>query len=366
MNTTRDELPVSFLKTNDVYDPDKIAADLELIRRYYLKNGYADFRVDRHRRPLRRGQGRLRHHHHGERGPAVPRRPGRLRFARARASIRTLLRGEVATEPGDVYNAEAVEKTLERHHHEAVRRGYAFVAGPPARRPRSRRPRRSIIGYVVEEGPRVYIERINIRGNTRTRDYVIRREFDIGEGDPYNKVLDRPRRAPPEQPRLLQEGPHHDRARLRAPTASSSTSTSRTSRPARSRSRAATRPSDGVIGEVSVSESNFLGRGQFVRVAGQLGQRSQRRRFQLHRAVLPRLPPGGRLRPVLEVHRTRRATRATRTGPPAASCASACRSPRRSGITLRYSLYEQTLKIPNTYTQPVQRLLGAARRPTRR
>ena len=61
--------------------------------------------------------------------------------------------------------------------------------------------------------------------------------------------------------------------------------------------------SDGFIGEVAVSETNFLGRGQFVRVAGQLGQRAQRRRLLVHRAVLPRLPDGGRYRPVLEVQR---------------------------------------------------------------
>ena len=61
--------------------------------------------------------------------------------------------------------------------------------GAPARRPRPRRPRTINIAFVVEEGPRVYIERINIRGNTRTRDYVIRREFDIGEGDAYNRAL---------------------------------------------------------------------------------------------------------------------------------------------------------------------------------
>ena len=51
------------------------------------------------------------------------------------------------------------------------------------------RPRPSTSPSSIEEGPRVYIERINIRGNTRTRDYVIRREFDIAEGDAYNRAL---------------------------------------------------------------------------------------------------------------------------------------------------------------------------------
>ncbi len=45
------------------------------------------------------------------------------------------------------------------------------------------------VTYLIDEGPRVYVERIDIVGNTKTRDYVIRREFDIAEGDPYNRVL---------------------------------------------------------------------------------------------------------------------------------------------------------------------------------
>src|SRR3712207_8286252 len=71
---------------------------------------------------------------------------------------------------------------------EVARRGYAFAQVRPAGQ---RDPSTATINlaYVVEEGPRVYIERINVRGNNRTRDYVIRREFDVGEGDAYNKVL---------------------------------------------------------------------------------------------------------------------------------------------------------------------------------
>ena len=105
-----------------------------------------------------------------------------------------------------------------------------------------RRPAPISIGYVVEEGPRVYIERINVRGNTRTRDYVIRRELDVGEGDAYNKVLiDRAER------RLNNLG-YFKKVRVTNEPGSapgpgrSSTSTSRISRPARSRSPAATRP----------------------------------------------------------------------------------------------------------------------------
>ncbi len=69
-----------------------------------------------------------------------------------------------------------------------MRRGYAFSQVRP-RGDRDPATRTFALAFVIDEGPRVYIERIDIRGNTRTRDYVIRREFDIGEGDAYNKVL---------------------------------------------------------------------------------------------------------------------------------------------------------------------------------
>ena len=71
---------------------------------------------------------------------------------------------------------------------EAAKRGYAFATVRP-RGDRNFQTKTINLAFVVEEGTRAYIERINIRGNTRTRDYVIRREFDIGEGDAYNRAL---------------------------------------------------------------------------------------------------------------------------------------------------------------------------------
>src|SRR6202044_3249364 len=95
-------------------------------------------------------------------------------------SLRTLLR----MTSGQVYNGESIEKTVENLTVELARRGYPFGQV----RPRGdRNPTTRTIGvlFVVDEGTRAYIERINIRGNFRTRDYVIRRELDINEGDPY-------------------------------------------------------------------------------------------------------------------------------------------------------------------------------------
>ena len=103
-------------------------------------------------------------------------------------SIRHRCAASSSSAPGDVYNADVVEKTVEAMTIEAAKRGYAFATVRP-RGDRDFQNHTINLAFVVDEGPRVYIERINIRGNTRTRDYVIRREFDIGEGDAYNRAL---------------------------------------------------------------------------------------------------------------------------------------------------------------------------------
>src|SRR5262249_46226854 len=89
---------------------------------------------------------------------------------------------------GAVYNAEYVEKSVENLSIEVARRGYPFAVVRP-RGDRNLQSRAIDVTFTVEDGPRIYIERINVRGNTRTRDYVIRREFDVGEGDAFNRAL---------------------------------------------------------------------------------------------------------------------------------------------------------------------------------
>src|SRR5690349_4151225 len=178
---------LSFLQTTDVYDPDRIEADRDLIRRFYLKHGYADVQVvsatgvyD----PSKKGfvvtftieEGPL--YHFG----AVDIQ------SNVRAVSGNSLRPVLRMAAGQIYNGEAVEKTVEDMTIELARRGYPFGQV----RPRGdRNPTTRTIGvlFVVDEGTRAYIERINIRGNYRTRDYVVRREFDINEGDPYNRAL---------------------------------------------------------------------------------------------------------------------------------------------------------------------------------
>src|SRR6202022_1141811 len=108
------------------------------------------------------------------------------------SSISTLdgksLRSFSHVDVGSLYNAEALEKSVEEMQIEASRRGYAFAVVRP-RGDRNFDAHTVSVVFAIEEGPRTYIERIKIRGNIRTRDFVIRREFDLAEGDAYNRAL---------------------------------------------------------------------------------------------------------------------------------------------------------------------------------
>jgi outer membrane protein insertion porin family len=260
---------LSFIKSSDVYDPDRIASDLELIRRFYLKNGYADFRVissDVQFDPAAGGYIITINVHEGPQYRVssvsveshLPDVDG--------AALNDMLR----LAPGDVYNGDAVEKTVEALTREIAKKGYAFTQARP-RGERNPADQTVAIQFLLEEGPRVYIERINIRGNTRTRDYVIRREFDIGEGDAYNRVLiDRAERRLNglgyfKKVKVTNEpGSAPDRVILNVEVEDQPTGNFGVS--------GGYSTNQGFISEVSVSESNFMGRGQAVRLSVQAGQ----------------------------------------------------------------------------------------------
>lgn len=263
---------LSWIKTSDVYDPDRINSDLDLIRRFYLKNGYADFQITNSGARFDEAAGGWVIDIQIEEGQ---------RYQVGNVSVDSSLRDVdaaalqryVATSTGDTYNAEAVEKSLVALTTEVARRGHAFAQVRP-RGDRDPSGRQIGITYVVDEGPRVYVERINVRGNTRTRDYVVRRELDLGEGDAYNKVMvDRAERRLNNlgffsKVRITNEpGSAPDRVVVNIDVEDKATGSFSVA--------GGYSTSDGVIGEVSLSESNFLGRGQFVRIAGTLGERTQ-------------------------------------------------------------------------------------------
>ncbi|OQW53803.1 MAG: outer membrane protein assembly factor BamA [Proteobacteria bacterium SG_bin9] len=269
---TRESNILSFLASGDLYDPDRVEADRDLIRRYYLKNGYADVQVI----------AALTEYDPDKKGFIVTftieegeqYRVGSVDFQTSVAGLdAAYFRSFSRVGVGSVYNAEAVEKSVEEMTIEASRRGYAFAQVRP-RGERNSAARTVSIVFVVEEGARVYIERINVRGNTRTRDYVIRREFDVAEGDAYNRALvDRAERRLKnldffKTVKIVTEpGSSSDRVILNVDLEEKSTGDFSVSGGYSS--------ADGLLGEVSISEKNLLGRGLFARAALQYGQRAR-------------------------------------------------------------------------------------------
>ena len=184
---TRESNLLSFLGGSDVYDPDRIEADRDLIRRYYLKHGFADVQVVAaltEYDPQRKG---FLVTFKIEEGKQY--RVASVNYQSSIAGLDGNVLGRFSrVNVGSLYNAEALEKSVEEMQIEASRRGFAFAVVRP-RGDRNFDAHTVSIVYAIDEGPRTYIERINVRGNTRTRDYVIRREFDISEGDAYNRAL---------------------------------------------------------------------------------------------------------------------------------------------------------------------------------
>src|ERR1700712_2328129 len=260
---------LSFLGGGDVYDPDRVEADRDLIRRFYLKHGFADVQVVAaltEYDPERKGFLVTFKIEEGQQY--------RVASVDFQTSIGTLdavsMRGFSRVSVGSLYNAEALEKSVEEMQIEASRRGYAFAVVRP-RGDRNFEQHTVSIVFSIDEGPRTYIERINIRGNPRTRDYVIRREFDLSEGDAYNRALvDRAERRLKnldffKSVKIVTEpGSSTDRIILVVELEEKSTGDFSVS--------GGYSTTDGALAEVSISERNFLGRGLFAKASVTYGQ----------------------------------------------------------------------------------------------
>ncbi len=266
---TRESNFLSFLGGNDVYDPDRIEADRDLIRRYYLKHGFADVQV----------VAALTEYDPDKKGFLVTfkieegqqYRVGSVNFESSIPGLNgNALASYSRVSVGSLYNAEALEKSVEEMQIEASRRGFAFAVVKP-RGDRNFDNHTVSIVYSIDEGPRTYIERINVRGNTRTRDYVIRREFDIAEGDAYNRALvDRAERRLKnldffKSVKITTEpGSSSDRVILNVDLEEKSTGDFSVS--------GGYSTIDGPLAEVSISERNLLGRGLFGKASVTYGE----------------------------------------------------------------------------------------------
>ena len=184
---SREERWWRFLSTSDSYDPQRVDFDKELLRRFYLKNGYADFQVVNASAELAPDRSAFFVTFTVSEGP-------RYRVAKVTVNstlphvTSAALASTVDISAGDWYDGDAVERNVQALTDAVQNRGIAFVEVKPRI---SRDPKKHTVDLVfdVSEAPRVYVERIDIVGNTRTEDQVIRREFRIAEGDAFNAAL---------------------------------------------------------------------------------------------------------------------------------------------------------------------------------
>lgn len=255
---------MSWLNRRDIFSEEKLAADKEALRRHYLKYGYADFQILATDVDLDADRGKYHIVFTIEEGPKY--RFGQVNIDSSIPGVDpAALTGVVKTRSGRVFDATKVETTVEALTIELSRLGFVFAQVRP-RGDRNYVDNIIDLTYVIDEGARAYIERIDIRGNTKTRDYVIRREFDIAEGDAFNRVLiDKAERRLRgldyfETVRIFtQSGSAPDKVVVVVEVADKSTGSVSAA--------VGVSTSSGLIGEISLEERNFLGRGQIVRVS---------------------------------------------------------------------------------------------------
>jgi outer membrane protein insertion porin family len=257
-----------FLSSDDRFDPDRMNLDRELLRKFYLSEGYADFRVVSavaELAPNREGFFITFTISEGE----------RYKFGKIDVTSRfqgldvDVLRSFLTIGEGEWYDADEVEKSVSNIQEAVGSLGYAFVEVRPNIR-RNKDNHTVDVTFDVQEGPRVYVERINISGNTRTLDKVIRREFRLAEGDAFSTA--KVRRS---QQRLRNLG-FFEKVDISAAPGSSPDKTNLEVQVVEQSTGeisfgAGYSTTAGVVGDISVKERNLLGKGQELRVGLSIG-----------------------------------------------------------------------------------------------
>ncbi len=265
---------LSFLFRDDIYDPDRLKADEEALRRFYFNRGYADFQVVSSS---------------GTAGPdntytvnIVVDEGQRYRFGNisVESTIAEIdpnsLNSVIESRQGDWYSAKDVEDTIIALTETVAGSGYAFAQVTP-RGDRNLENNTISVVYSIDQGVRAYVERLEIRGNDRTRDYVIRREFDISEGDAFNQVLIQRAK------RRLERLDYFERVEISTAPGSAPDQVvvvvdlveKSTGEFAIGAGYSTGGDTAGPSVEGSITERNFLGRGQFIRVSAGGGENAR-------------------------------------------------------------------------------------------
>lgn len=274
--STKRSNPLSWLTRNDVYDEGRLQADEEALRRFYYNRGYADFRVVSSNAVLDPATNEYTITISVEEGQ---------RYTFGDVSVESTvdgvdtesLSGLVKTRSGKHYSAKEVEDSVLAVTENVAGSGYAFAKVEP-RGDRDFENHTISVVYSVDQGPRAYVQRIEIRGNDKTRDYVIRREFDMNEGDAFNQTMVQRAKRRLEALDFFQSvnistapGSEPDQVVLVVDVVEKSTGEFSIGG---GYSTGGETPGASV--EAAVTERNFLGRGQFIRISAGAGQDDMR------------------------------------------------------------------------------------------
>lgn len=268
---TKEKRWYSFYSGNDTYDPDKVAFDSELLRKFYLSKGYADFKMIPTVAEISKDRESFVLTFTVTEGDKYI--FGQVNVDSQLADLQTDdVRKVIKTFPDETFSATLVEDSIDKITSHLNDIGYAFVEVSTKY---DRDPENKIMGitYNIKEGPKVYIERINVSGNVRTLDKVIRREFRLAEGDPFNAA--KIRRS---QQRIQNLG-FFDKVTLK---------TGKGSQPDRANVDvsvlekatgelsfgAGFSSNDGALGNISIKENNLLGKGQILNLGVQKSTRT--------------------------------------------------------------------------------------------
>ena len=176
-----------FLSTSDSYDPARVGLDQDLLRRFYLRSGYPDFQLLNTEAELAPDRSSFYLTFVLDEGPRY--RIGNVAIVSHLPHLDgATLKGDLQLSRGDWYNGDAITQTVQAISNAVQGRGYAFVQVTPIQKKRVNARGQHVVDltFDITEGPRVFVERIEITGNSRTEDKVIRREFQLAEGDAFN------------------------------------------------------------------------------------------------------------------------------------------------------------------------------------
>ncbi len=261
-----------FFSSNDNYDPDRIEFDREQLRTFYNDRGYADFRVTSVVAELTPDQTAFYVTFNMDEGERY--NFGEINVETQISDLNVeFLKAGIPTQPGGLYVGSLIEESVDALTFAAGAAGYAFVDINP-QIAINRETQTVDINYVINESPRVYLERIDIIGNTRTLDRVIRRELDIVEGDAFNQALLDISQARVRRLGFFEEvnvepfqGSAPDRARVQVAVTEQPTGELAFG--------AGFSSTDAFLVDFSISERNLRGRGQFLRFRVSASSRRQ-------------------------------------------------------------------------------------------